>query len=352
MMSSILFFLVLTSGIAPEQMREIVAERLGRLDKLVVEMTTQVYTCPVEASPFDRSQWRPYGGVEFPHRITIVRPNMLDEELTDLPETGYVPVDSSVFDGGFVRRHVRPDRFGRTHYSVAQGAVQLGRFKPIPLLQVLDIHIQDSDIPQLNLLRLFDEHEVTLVEGVGDVSKYRATVPGVGCVFQYEFDLNGVGTPLRFKTVTEFEREGLLPAAWEMFILDTMDVNGAEFPKETVVTIHNPNVGDSYYGLHHFEVASVLVDESLTAQDVRIEPDLCNAVVRTIAADGIDVRRIYDTNGEVLDTQELLAMQSLVDGRYVSRQSLRWRRLVPAGAGTLGLLAIFALRLVSRQRRA
>lgn len=350
-MSIVLLPLILVLGSAPPEMREIVADRLARLDKLRIEMTTESFTCPDGASPFDRALWNPVHGFAFEHRVVVVRPNLLDEKLTDLPERGYVPVVSSVFDGAFVRRHVRPTRGGHTLYAVCEGDVQAGVFRAVPLLQVLDIHIQDSLIPQLNLLRLFDEYDVTLVRDLPEIATYVASVnaPGGG-VWHYEFDLNAHGTPLRFKTVLDFNQGDALPATWEMFILETADVNGAEFPMESIVTIQNPNVGNVTYGLHYFRVTSVTVDESLTAADVRIEPELRNALVRTTGQDGWDERHTYDADGNLINTETFGGPQVLADGTYVSRASLRWRWLVPAGGGVVGLAAIMALRLVSRPR--
>ncbi|MFH1746830.1 MAG: hypothetical protein ABIG44_07265 [Planctomycetota bacterium] len=350
-MSIVLLPFILVMGSAPPEMRETVANRLARLDKLRIEMTTETFTCPDDASPFDRSLWNPGHGFAFEHRVAVVRPNLLDEKLTDLPERGYVPVVSSVFDGTFVRRHVQPVRGGYTLYAVCEGDVQAGVFRAAPLLQVLDIHIHDSLNPQLNLLRLFDEYDVTLVRDLPEFATYVVTVdmPGSG-VCHYEFDLNANGTPLRFKTVLDFNQNDLLPATWEMFILETADVNGAEFPMETIVTIDNPNVGGNTYGLHHFLVTSVAVDESLTAEDVRIVPERRNAMIRTTGQDGWDERHTYDADGNLINTETFGGPQVLADGSYVSRESLRWRWLVPTGGGAVGLAAIMALRLISRPR--
>lgn len=245
------------AGIPAQEMRELVARRLSQLDKLRIEMTSRVFTCPAGKSPLDRANWQESRwGIAYPHRIKLVRPDLLDEKLVDVPEKGYVPVVTSVFNGGAVRRHVRPDKNGRTVYSVVDWDPQVGSYAEIPLLQVLDVHIQDSLVPQLNLLRLFDEHAVTLVRGVGDVSTYTASLDRGTCVIQFEFDLNARGTPLRFKTVLGFQDNGLQPGTWEMYTLRTQEVNGAEFPVESVVTVFNPNVFTTHCGVHYFEVTS------------------------------------------------------------------------------------------------
>ena len=355
MTSALLVPLVLLfGGVPPDEMRQIVADRLGRLDKLVIEVTAEVLTCPTDVSPLDPNNWTRYGEVYgFPHRVTIVRPNVLDEDLTDEPEKGYVPVVASLADGRYAQRHVRPGPRGFTLYRIGEDSAEHGTFRWMPLLQIFDVHIQDSPIPQLNTLRLFDEYEVTL-RGAGEsTSTYEVSVPAPehGYTCRYEFDLNGRGTPLRFKTVLEFDAPELLPGTWEMHVLDVVEVNGAELPSEAVVTIDNPNVGDDYYGVHHFLVtAPVRVDESLTDEDVRIEPDLHSAVVVTISADATEVRRTYDANGDLIDEELLLSPQSLADGTYASRESLRWRWLIPGGAGALGALAVVALHLVVRRR--
>lgn len=339
-------------GIAPREMRELVAQRLSRLDKLRIEMTSKRFILPAGKSAFNRANWEEgRGGIAFPHRILLVRPDLLDENLVNVPEKGYAPLVTSVFDGGAVVRKVLPDKNGRTKYNVVEWDPQVSFYGSVPLLQVLDVHIQDSFVPQLNLLRLFDEYPVALVRGVGEVSTYTASIDHGPVVVGFEFDLNARGTPLRFKTVLNFQKPGLRPATWEMYTLRTQEVSGAEFPVESVVTVFNPNVVTTFGNVHYFEVTSVSVDPNLSPDDVRIVPELRNANVTVGGADGRNRARWYDANGSVVYDKEYLNPQSAVNGPLASRESLRWRWLIPAGSCAVAVLAVLGLRFVSARRR-
>jgi hypothetical protein len=346
---SILVPLILVAGIAPEQMRAIVADRLGRLDKLVIEMTWQNFVNPVSHSPLDRDSWVPYvWDLKHPHRVKIVRPDLLDEGLTDDPEKGYVPVISSVFDGTFVRKHVRPDRDGRTVYSINRQGVGVAEFWEHPTLQIFDIDIHGGCIPQLNLVRLFDEFAPALVGGVGDMSTYVATIPCDGWTLHLELDLNSRGTPVHGRTSYEFITAEAEPGTVEFFTLATTEVNGAELPLETVVASFNPNVNRQKRCVFHNVVTSVSVDPTLTASDIRIVPELRNANVTRVGADGLNTQRIYDADGSIVRTTTFAGVQSVVDGSFVSGQSLRWRWLIPATAAATAVATLLVLRFVVR----
>jgi len=335
-----------------EELRELVSDRSARLHRLVVELEHTVYTVPMGSSPFDRARWKRIEA--FPYRILLVRPNLLAEYLKDDPEHGYVPVVASVHDGTYTSRHVRPNRFGQTTFVHAAHEVQAGVFTATPLLQVMDIHFQDCTISQLNVLRLFEERDVEVVRAAAGIVTCVAAVPMPGYVAHYEFDLNERGSPVRLRTVLEYDDKQLLPATWEQSTIATEEVNGAEFPTETVVTIHNPNVTNEYIGLHHLLTKSVRVDEGLTAESTRIELVPRNSTISEFRGDGSNVIRYYDSNGNVTRTQELLAGPAPIDPsvRYVPRDSLRWRMAIPPICLALGLGVGLAFAYVSRHRPA
>lgn len=351
-------------GIAPEQMAQIVAERLQALDHLRIEYVHCVRIAPLHGSPLDRTRWEGIWDTDtgtdladtFEHRITIVRPNALDEWFTDLPDEGYEPVDASVFDGRYVSRHVYPDRDGRDHYSIVGWNVEAGVFRWCPVLQVFDLHVVDSVIPQLNLLRLFEEYDVRLIRSAGGVHTYTVSVPMLEYDYtqHFEFDLNGRGTPLRFRTTTEYHAEDLSGAntanTREQFVLATAEVNGAELPTEVVVAGYNLHVVD-YYGVHHIVVTSYEVADDLTAESVRIEPELRNSVVTTYRPDHTVLYTTYDVDGQIVEEAETYGPEPWdEDAQVVPRSSLSWRMAIPVVAVLTGVAVVLVLRFTSWRR--
>ena len=65
MLTQVVGVILLATGIVPAEMATIVADRLERLDKLVVEVSAQPFTCPGIAPLTDRSRWRPVLATQF-----------------------------------------------------------------------------------------------------------------------------------------------------------------------------------------------------------------------------------------------------------------------------------------------
>ncbi len=337
----------LENGVPPGEMRDRVAQRLSRLDRLIVEFNCAMHAAASDSDPFDPASWGDRTE-NYPHRMTIVRPNVLDQSLRDEPERGYEPVTDAVFDAQFVRQYLTP-RFGAARaYLVSPFDVQVGNYRGTPTLQFAEVHLQDSTISQLNLLRLFDEYDVELLGCDGDVSTYRAIVPMDSWTSIYEFSLNPRGTPLRCLT-TLLLPEPLKPGTWEMRTCATTEVNGAEFVSDAVIVVSNPNLGVASVGVSHFSVNSVEHCDWLDESHVRIVPDYRDARVTVIEPDGSLDHRRYDSNGLLVDSI-VTAGASPSDIGIVSRDSLRWRWIIPPLAVATGVATLLGLRALSQRR--
>lgn len=327
-----------------------VADHLARLDHLVVEITHDMHITLVGASALDRDQWHWFDNVPnrtYHHRLTIVRPNVLDEWTDDDPAAGYEPVISSVVDGRFVQKHVRPsssshaEYSGKTHYFLSD-RVQSGVFKWAPLLEAFDIHFQDSRIGQLNIARLFQTYSPTCVSSASGTSRYTCDVSMTGCTHHYDFDVADDGTPLRIRTTIEPAEHGVQPMVWEQFAVGFSEVNGARMPAEIITSVYNPNVAPDYITIHDIVVTSATVIPGLTVDDVRIELASMNAIIAVDAQDGSQRRRVLDAEGRVIVSDDLpYDPHPMVDAdaRWISRKSLNWRICCPVLALTLGFVA-------------
>lgn len=68
-------------------------------------------------------------------------------------------------------------------------------------------------------------------------------------------------------------------------------------------------------------------------------------------ADGTNRARWYDADGQVVYDTQFLNQQSIVDGPLASRESLRWRWLIPAGSCVVGVLTVLGLFRFASARR-
>lgn len=307
--------------ISPADMAELVSERLNRLDRIVLGMEATTWLLPSGREPEDRGAWYYFDGaspIVHRYRLTVVRPGVLVEWLTDLPDRGYVPADFSLSDGRVVTKPVRPSANGWMNYLIEEGTGHAAIFSWSPILQVIDVQIMDSMIPQWNLKRIFQQCNVTLVRGGDGISEYRASRDMGSFRQDYEFSLDDRGTPLRFKSINVFYSDpGLRPAIWEQRVMNTTDVEGVALPCEVLVTIDNQNLNLPYKSLHHFVITSVEQHPELTPEDVRIEPELRNSVIATRYADGREIRHIRDANGDIVHANEtIVAIGPDPDGNW------------------------------------
>ncbi len=268
-------------------------ERAARLDHLVVDLDYNQYRYPLDASPLDASLWEPTQETEFHDRLFIVRPNVLHEELTD---TGaYAASRTGIVNGRLVRRYEQPTRAGLARWVVNTRSLDVLRYQWCPILFVFDLHFPDSTIPQLNLVRLFDEYAVTPLESVAGLNSYEVLVPMEGFDHRYELDLADDGTPAR--VLVEATRRGEPVGTWELQVLETRDVNATAFPIEAIVAVTNFRNGLLWNGLHHFRVRDVQVDPTLSPADLVLEPDHRNAIISDGEDGGVIV---YDPDGRVV----------------------------------------------------
>lgn len=345
---------LLLQVVVVSDLAQAVHARLAALDQLSIEYTHSVFRMPADRSPLDREAWGdPFDS--FPNRIHIVRPDVLAEFLKDDPNLGYEPVVASTGQLGYVSRHPRPAPDGKLVFHVVPREIQGGFLRWSPILQVLDVHMQDSTVPLLSIARMFDEGRVTIVRTVGSVISCAATVPmtDFGYTVNYDFDLNDFGTPLRVRSTLQYDDPELLPVTWEQFVLETQLVNGAEFPTEAIVTVHNPNVDPKYRGVHHYTVTSVLTDPALTQDALRVHVVRANSIVHEFGPNGSGVHRVYDENGALLRELETLSGPEPLtadERKRVSRDSLNWRKGIPIAAAFAGVLAVVGVRFLTRRR--
>ncbi len=354
MVTPVFLIVVLVAGDwTPDCMEPRVAARLSRLDHLIMWVDSTMYVCDGDISPLVSAAWRHPN--QYPFQLTIVRPDYRFEFLRNEPELGYIPVTSAVVDRIYTSRRACSTKAAWRIYEVVPEAGVGGTLLFCPLAQVFDLHLQDSTIPQLNLLEVFRRFAVTLVERHTDSATYRADVPMNGFTSRYEFQLNARGTPLRVRTELLYDDPGLRSAVWEQHTLATTEVNGAELIIEAIVTIQNPNVG-THYGVHHFIVTEYAQDSSLTKDSIRLPVERRNAAVSDYLPDGSRVKRYYDAGGNLIREIALVGFPEPLDTLPASSagpdkapaQSRAWLPLLGSGAAAGAVLLVLACRGHSR----
>jgi hypothetical protein len=355
MIGSLSVFIGLCAGLAPVDMAQVVAERLTALDKLVVDLTVDIYGTHTDTPVLDRAAWEKLI-VTLPFHLTILRPNVRAEALKDDPEVGYEPSVGCVYDGTYTQRSVRPSRTtGHVVYHMLPD-VQSGVLRNDPILQVFDLGIFDAAPPgRLNIVDVLRHPSATLVRSVGGISTYSASLPmdGYEYTIHFELDINQRGTPLRMKTVLDYDNPDFPPSYYEQFVLRTAEVNGAEFPMETAVTHWGAKV-PHYWTVHLFRVNAVEVRDDLSVDDVRIEIDRRNAAVNEYFPDARVRYTAFDQAGQLIEEDEYFKAAGPDTGdiaAILSAHAIPWRMGVPPAAALIGLTTAVTLTYVARRVR-
>lgn len=304
-----MLIVALTALCTVADMQSIVASRMQQFDRLVADVEHTWFQVPRDISAFDPANWRQVVTLNLHrHRVTLARPILLDEWLTDDPAAGFEPVAASAAPTGYASSQTirAGTHAGKQLFVVYPGQVQHGSFAWTPLLQVFDLHVQDSRIPLLNTKSLFDTGLVSLVGENNGICRFKALLPGSDVNASYEFDLSPAGTVTYWKSTYEIVRpEGLQPFTWELRALEISTIGGVELATDVVCVIDNPNV-DEDRGVHRFRISNTQFAPGLTPESVQIVPSTSNSAVTTHLACGVAYHRVFDANGIMTSEQELI----------------------------------------------
>ncbi len=341
MIGALAVFIGLSGGLVPAEMAEVVAGRLRALDQLIVDVTLESYGGLCGTPSLDPAAWgRELDSV--PLRLTIGRPNLRVEFLKDDEARGHEPVVACVVDGTYTSRHVRPRRpDGRIVYTVAWGRERAGVLWG-EVLQPFDLGLFHCPaLGGLNTATVLRHPSAKLVRDAAGVSTYAASLPLDGYSVHVELDLDPRGTPLRLKTIADFDSPNAPSACCEQFLVRTTEVNGELFPVETVTT---------FWGLpDHWSVSRVLVNSvetrpELARDDLRIEVDRRQALVIESFPDGRRMATTYDDVGEVISRD----VYDPAEAAAATQRNTRWRRAVPPVAAVVGFSTALLLTFLSR----
>lgn len=348
-------FLMADAGVVPTVMREIVRTRLVAADRFVTYVVYDWYHAPYSADPTDMSQWQrvsPISRTE--HRVTVVRPNIKHELLTDDPPAGFVPVVECIIDGRYRSTQRGVDQRSRRGIQIISetpaGKWNSGNFQIIPFLQCFELHCSDSTIPGLNFVSIFDHADVRLITARGQRSVYQASVRMDAWWQDFEFEVEPDGLIVRTSARYRYDRE-LPSCSTQEIVLASDEVNGVRIPTEVVFATRNDNVSTEFQGIRHIVLNGVSHIPGLSRDDVDIDMPTRDAVYHSYNWDGSERYTHYGPEGTVVDQRDLAAYipEPLPEGVVVVPQAnVRWVALVPVVCIAAAISTSLALWKVGR----
>lgn len=333
-----LIFLVDTMPIPPAQMSEIVSQRIGRLDQMKATVSVMSYTAPLTGDPLDQSTWeggsRPGdGGV---HRITLVRPNVLDEAFTadERPSQTCVVLPDHV-----IKHPASLGRHGESIWYVLENPILRSSYSTSPVLDVFELQFHQTFVVGLNTLRLLQNDSTQVVRHDDQTTTYSSQAINTewgGWAEDYDFDVNARGTPMRIHVITTALNGSGFTFEREMVVTSTTEVNGVEFPNNVVFKTTNSFV--PHWAIDAIEISNISIDPQLTAESIRLEPATVNSIVYYKRPDLTEDTFIYGSDGN-------LASSSSTNDLPTKRHAF-----LGIVVGT-ACVSVIALGLISRRKR-
>lgn len=340
------------SPMSIDQACQLTRARHAAMDRMRVSLHSLTYISTNAESRNDAGTWQPTENIIHLHTLTILRPNLIHDWLTDQPLQGYEPVRNSLCDGRFVRQWVRPLSTGETKYHVDETTTHVAPFTWLPILWVFDLQLPDALTPSLTTLDVL-EHPTAQVLGVVDgCTRFHADIrsPGGGAfVLRCDVDLNERATPMRFTVTVDYDDEALESGVWELTTNSVVEFHDVELPMVATVMVQNPNVSTGA-GIHRFEVATFEEVPTLAHDDIAIVPSVTNSVVTTRSLTPYDhqVTVRYDSQGVATEHTETYGLTDAINSpRTASAPASFWQ---VTGSTVAGLTSLCAACLFGSRR--
>ncbi|TWT45571.1 hypothetical protein RAS1_19990 [Phycisphaerae bacterium RAS1] len=267
-----------TDPVAP--MRAQYRERLARHDGLALQVRTNTYTAPLNASPLDRSAWTNCSATpDVIHRVQrrggIVA---CDTYAEDHAAPDGVRLIRTSFDGRTAVQGPFTSSDGRRAiYETSDGATR-GAFEEGGLCQALEVQLWDPTLPAgYNIADVLSEPDCKLVRRVGGVATFVASRVNPNRTLHFEVDLLADATPARVKITFELPTETVTS---EQFIVATRWINGVHVATESVIVNHGFK-RVAHRGIYH-AVAESVERSDASAEQLRNPIPSRNVIVRRV----------------------------------------------------------------------
>lgn len=319
---------------SPEmELRVRLEQRYTALSAISAVYQHSIYVSPRNAPPLDASSWN-LVREPLSFHITISRPNVLVRLLDERPDLGFTAVDYHICDDRYMARWVQPDREGRQIIERSENSTQHGLFTWSLALEAFELRFSTRPERYESLLTLLDAGRLEVLGTDGERFACRFTDrldDGAACEHFCEIDQFGLAT--QTTTLIYPADPALTPITMTCVVLASRDFCGVSVPDDIAMIVDNPNVASAPgRTVQRIALSSIELADGPEIAKICDEPILCNANVTEYQSDGTRVRRIYDTDGQVIQTDRIGAFAA-GSGRSDERK-LAWTWLAfPTAAG-------------------
>lgn len=315
------------------------AARLRQRDQILNNVTAEyvheLYSSPRTAPPFDMSAWRRSPDPRT-FRITMSQPNVMVQALDERPDLGYAAVEYRICGDHYLAQWAHPDSAGRQVIMYNPIHAHEGVFLWSAALEVFEFRIACQPRRYENLLSLLESGRLEVLGSNEDVISCRFVdelEDGATCERFWEVDATGFARQASATIVPVDPAQ--LPITSDWFVLATQDYCGVTVAADIAVIVDNPNVSEAPgRTVQRIMLTSIQGADSDALVRLCDMPKFRNANVTELQPDGTRTRRIYDADGNVIQTDRfgLYANNSPVD--LNSRRALAWEWItLPAAAG-------------------
>jgi hypothetical protein len=325
---------------SPLEIADVLSAAQRAHDRLVLEVSHEYYTCPLDADPLDRDVWEPIAsdGQHYAvlHRVSICAPSVLvDTTRGEVLTRQFLASDGTVV----TQDDVTSELGGPRVYSIMP--LGIVSFKEGELLHALGLHISGSELPFLNFGRVLTTAPCAERQSPAGSALFTAQVGMQAWDHDYEFEVSWSGYVVRSSTLQK-TRSGFR-TEFQSFTTKTSEVRGYPFPVEVVTAAYPLNyAGATHQVIQRFEITAIELHPELTPDDLVLVPERRNSIVVT-QNPGNWVQTVYDEDGNIIDpeiqTERRSDRQVPPMRRAESNASLGWGLL--AGACAVAFVLTF-----------
>ncbi|MBL8878727.1 MAG: hypothetical protein JNG88_06360 [Phycisphaerales bacterium] len=338
-------FLIGFVCLTPEsELRVRLQQRYEALAAISASYEHSVYVSPRHSDALDVNSWR-LAREPLHFRVTISRPNVLVQLLDELPDRGYTAVDYHLCNDRYQARWVQPDREGRQVLEISEYSSQQGLFLWSAVLEVFELRIPCHPQRFQSLLTLLEAGQLEVLGTDGERIACRSVdqlEDGSTCEQYWEVDQTGFARHASAAIYPADPSQAPITSNW--LVLATQDFSGVEVPQDVAVIVDNPNVAAAPgRTVQRITLTSIELADGPQIARICEAPVLCNANVTEYQPDGTRVRRIYDADGLVIQTDQIGAF--VAGPQTLQQRKLAWAWSALPAAAAFTLIGFVALKI-------
>ena len=280
------------------------------------------------------------------------RPNVLVQSLDETPQLGYAAVDYSICDDQYLARWVRPDRDGRTVYMFSRDSAHEGVFLWSAALEVFELRLVAHPNQQASLLTLLENDRLEILGTDGDriACRWEDTLED-GSICEQILQIDATGFAQQASATIYPADPSQSPITSDWLVLATQEYCGVTVATDIAVIVDNPNVAAAPgRTVQRLTLSSIRPAAGDVLAGMCVFPELRNANVTELHADGTRTRRIYDADGTEIGTERFGAYAAGHAPGVSGQRAVAWEWITLPGAAAFLMLGLVAVRAGYRAR--